>query len=123
MYHFLTPSNFFALVISGSITIFQVRPLPLSSSLSLTQIRPKTYLLVSYYTTLLSDRQTLSTEVMREYNVKFVNPRLSKVMKDVACETNQAEHIQREEYFAERDVVVQKGSGRKVVRTRRELWH
>lgn len=60
---------------------------------------------------------------MREYNVKFVNPRLSKVMKDASVETNQAEHIAREDWLGEREEVVVRGSERKVVRSRREIWH
>lgn len=53
----------------------------------------QTYVLVSFYTTLLADRQTLSREVMREYNVRFVNPRLSVQKRDVGVMTNEAEFI------------------------------
>ncbi|SCV68959.1 BQ2448_1979 [Microbotryum intermedium] len=58
LYHFLTPYNLIPFALVGALVIMQ------------------TTILIHTYTHLLSDRQTLQSEVMHEYNARFVNPRL-----------------------------------------------
>ncbi|KAI5479571.1 hypothetical protein MNV49_003308 [Pseudohyphozyma bogoriensis] len=76
VYHFLTPSNFFPLAICGGILTFQ------------------TTLLVRFYSTLVSDRALLQSEVMHEYNAKFVNPRIFVQKRDMATDTDELELLQ-----------------------------
>lgn len=75
MYHFLTPSNFFPFIICGTLLVFQ------------------NFLLITSYTQLLADRQTLQAEVMHEYNSKFVHPRIFVQKRDMGTSTNEAEFV------------------------------
>ncbi|GAA5877504.1 hypothetical protein JCM8547_000175, partial [Rhodosporidiobolus lusitaniae] len=109
LYHFLSPSNFFAFSICGGLFVAQ------------------TFLLVHLYSNLVSDRATLQAEVMHEYNARFVNPRIFVQKKDASVSTSEAEFVHPEDYRLyrgrqqelqeEEDVeqeVVRRGSGRKV---------
>jgi hypothetical protein len=88
MYHFLRPSNFFPFLLIGGFLTFQ------------------TFALVHLYTTLLSDRAQLQAEVMHEYNVKFVNPRVFVQKRDASTGTADLE-------FAEWKGVLQEEERRK----------
>lgn len=140
LYHFLSPSNFFAFLICGSLFVVQVRLpplLPLLKSDSLTPLilpsqNIQTFLLVHLYTHLVSDRATLSSEVLHEYNAKFVNPRIFVQKRDACVSTSEAEFVQPEDYRLyghgqgrrgevaaageEEEEVVRRGSGRRVRR-------
>lgn len=74
MYHFLRPSTFFPFLLIGGFLTFQ------------------TFALVYLYTTLLSDRAQLQAEVMHEYNVKFVNPRVFVQKRDACTSTTELEY-------------------------------
>lgn len=76
MYHFLRPSNFIPSLLIGGLLTFQ------------------TFTLVHMYSTLLSDRAQLQAEVMHEYNVKFVNPRLSLRKVDKCVGTAELEYAE-----------------------------
>ncbi|GAA5829496.1 hypothetical protein JCM11251_000179 [Rhodosporidiobolus azoricus] len=111
MYHFLSPSNFFPLLICGSL------------------VHAQTFLLVHFYTQLISDRAALQAEVAHEYNAKFVYPRIFVQKKDACVSTSEAEFVQPEDYRLyrggrqhelqqeqgdEEQEVARRGSGRKV---------
>ncbi|GAA6048928.1 hypothetical protein JCM3770_007123 [Rhodotorula araucariae] len=109
LYHFLTPANFLTFVLVGGLVILQ------------------TFLLVHLYSTLVSDRAALQSEVMHEYNAKFVNPRVFAPKRDACVSTSQAEMVGADDWLrAGRrhvydevegdDEVVRRGSGRKVRR-------
>ncbi|SGZ22629.1 BQ5605_C022g09510 [Microbotryum silenes-dioicae] len=69
LYHFLTPYNLIPFALVGALVVMQ------------------TTLLIDSYTHLLSDRQTLQSEVMHEYNARFVHPRLFVQKYDKATTT------------------------------------
>ncbi|GAA5859018.1 hypothetical protein JCM1840_003714 [Sporobolomyces johnsonii] len=105
MYHWLTPSTFLVFA-------------PIGASWVLL-----TLYLVHAYTTLVSDRAKIDAEVMREYQVRFVNPRLSVEKRDAAVMTSEAEFVRPEDWrlaglpaaqrraVEEDDQVVRRGSG------------
>ena len=76
MYHFLRPSTFIPFAVIGGLLTFQ------------------TFTLVHMYSTLLSDRAQLQAEVMHEYNVKFVNPRVFVQKVDKGVSTSELEYAQ-----------------------------
>ncbi|GAA5855645.1 hypothetical protein JCM5353_005115 [Sporobolomyces roseus] len=73
MYHFLSPSTFIPFLFVGSSLIFLI------------------FSLVHLYTTLLKDRQILSSETMHEYNSTFVYPRVFVQKRDFATSTEELE--------------------------------
>ncbi|BGP54032.1 hypothetical protein JCM8202v2_001604 [Rhodotorula sphaerocarpa] len=75
LYHFLSPSTFLICLLCGSSFSIQ------------------TLALVYLYTTLVSDRAALQSEVMHEYNAKFVHPRVFVPKRDAAVSTNEAEMV------------------------------
>ncbi|PRQ73959.1 hypothetical protein AAT19DRAFT_15526 [Rhodotorula toruloides] len=119
MYHFLSPSNFLAFLLCGTLFTLQ------------------TFLLVHLYSTLVTDRAALQAEVMHEYNAKFVNPRVFVAKRDACVSTSQAEMVRPEDWLAagpsssrrrvtaqeteSGDEVIRAGSGRKVRRRQSEM--
>ncbi|SCZ96658.1 BZ3500_MvSof-1268-A1-R1_Chr4-4g07524 [Microbotryum saponariae] len=69
LYHFLTPYNLIPFALVGALVVMQ------------------TTLLIHSYTHLLSDRQTVQSELMHEYNARFVHPRLFVQKYDKATTT------------------------------------
>ncbi|BGP22957.1 hypothetical protein JCM10295v2_001848 [Rhodotorula toruloides] len=119
MYHFLSPHNFLSFLLCGTLFTLQ------------------TCLLVHLYSTLVTDRAALQAEVMHEYNVKFVNPRVFVAKRDACVSTSQAEIVRTEDWLAagpsssrwrvtvqeteSGDEVIRAGSGRKVRRRQSEM--
>ncbi|GAA5963071.1 hypothetical protein JCM21900_002225 [Sporobolomyces salmonicolor] len=107
MYHWLTPSTFVVFAPLGGFWVLL------------------TLYLVRAFTTLVGDRAKIDAEVMREYQVRFVNPRLSVEKRDAAVMTSEAEFVRPEDWrlagLAQRrprvevdpatDEVVRRGSG------------
>ncbi|GAA5947525.1 hypothetical protein JCM3765_001715 [Sporobolomyces pararoseus] len=75
MYHFLSPSTIIPFLIIGPSLLFVI------------------FSLVHLYTTLLKDRQILSTETMHEYNATFVYPKVFRQKRDVGVSTEELEFI------------------------------
>lgn len=50
---------------------------------------------------MMADRQTVNSEVMHEYNAKFVAPRVFYARKDTSTMTNEAEMIDIHAYKRE----------------------
>ncbi|GAA5904189.1 Nur1/Mug154 family protein [Sporobolomyces salmoneus] len=75
MYHFLAPSTFIPFLIIGPSLLFLI------------------FSLVHLYSTLLKDRQILSTETMHEYNSTFVYPKVFRQKRDVGVSTEELEFI------------------------------
>jgi hypothetical protein len=101
IYHFLSPSNFFPFLVCGSLFIGQVRSpfLPLSDTTGTHRpFSPQTFFLVHLYSQLVQDRASLQSEVMHEYNAKFVNPRIFVQKRDACVSTSEAEFVQPEDY-------------------------
>lgn len=76
MYHFLRPSTFIPFLLIGGLLTFQ------------------TFAVVHMYSTLISDRAQLQAEVMHEYNVKFVNPRVFVQKVDKGTSTAELEYFE-----------------------------
>lgn len=51
---------------------------------------------------MMADRQTVNSEVMHEYNAKFVAPRVFYARRDASTMTNEAEIIDIHAYRKER---------------------
>ena len=56
-----------------------------------TRAAAQTYGLIHVYSQLVRDRQTISREVMHEYDAKFVNPRVNYARRDACTSTAEDE--------------------------------
>ncbi|KAK9896695.1 hypothetical protein P389DRAFT_196773 [Cystobasidium minutum MCA 4210] len=82
--HFLDRSNFLTFFVAASFLSLQ------------------TYLIIHSFTQMMADRQTVNSEVMHEYNAKFVAPRVFYARRDASTMTNEAEIIDIHAYRKER---------------------
>ena len=67
----------------------------------------QTYGLIHVYSQLVRDRQTISREVLHEYDAKFVNPRVNYARRDASTSTAEdeaEEALLRERGMSSRDV-------------------